>query len=70
LSQLVLKRASISRPDGQWSDRDCDVIADGKMVGRIPQENTSGPPELRWGWSITSIWPATRGVTNGTAATQ
>jgi hypothetical protein len=41
------------------------VLADGKVVGRILQEETSGPPELRWGWSITVIVPATKGVTNG-----
>jgi hypothetical protein len=68
---LILKRASISRPSGQWKDEDYDVIADGKVVGRILEEGSRfGPPELRWGWSITSIVPATPGVTNGTAATR
>jgi hypothetical protein len=70
MTSLTLKRASSSRPDGQWKDEDYDVIADGKVVGRILQENTSGPPELRWGWSITVIVAATKGVTNGTAATR
>jgi hypothetical protein len=32
---LTLKRARTSRPDGQWSDEDYDVLADGKVVGRI-----------------------------------
>ena len=69
---LILKRASISRLDGQWSDNDFDVLADGKVVGRIyePRDSRFGPPELRWGWSITAIVPATPGVTNGTAATR
>jgi hypothetical protein len=49
---LILKRASASRPDGQWQHEDYDVLADGKAVGRIFQENTSGPPELRWGWYL------------------
>jgi hypothetical protein len=66
---LILKRAKFSRPDGQWSDEDYDIIADGKVVGRILQENTSGPPELRWVWSV-RVTPATPGVTNGTAATR
>jgi hypothetical protein len=66
---LILKRANSSRPDGQWSDEDYDIIADGKVVGRILQENTSGPPELRWVWSV-RVTPATPGVTNGTAATR
>jgi hypothetical protein len=46
MTQLTLKRASASRPSGQWSDEDYDVLADGKVVGRILQENTSGLPEL------------------------
>ena len=35
MTNLILKRASASRPDGQWSDEDYDVLADGKVVGRI-----------------------------------
>jgi hypothetical protein len=71
MTTLTLKRAKFSRPDGQWSDEDHDVLADGKVVGRILQEGSEfEPPELRWTWSITSIWPATRGVTNGTATTR
>ena len=67
---LILKRAKFSRPSGQWQDEDYDVIADGEVVGRILEEGSPfDPPDLRWTWSITSIWPATRGVTNGTAAT-
>jgi hypothetical protein len=68
---LTLKRASASRPDGQWSDEDYDVIADGKVGGRIYENaSVSAPPDMRWFWSVTSIWPATPGVTNGTAATR
>jgi hypothetical protein len=33
--QLTLKRASASRPSGEWSDDDFDVLADGLVVGRI-----------------------------------
>ena len=36
-SPLILKRAKLSRPDGQWSDNDFDVLADGKVVGRIKE---------------------------------
>ena len=32
---LVLKRASASRPSGEWNDDDFDVRADGAVVGRI-----------------------------------
>jgi hypothetical protein len=27
MSQLILKRASASRPSGQWQDEDYDVLA-------------------------------------------
>jgi hypothetical protein len=30
-----LKRASASRPPGQWNDDDFDVLADCAVVGRI-----------------------------------
>jgi hypothetical protein len=69
LTALFLKRAKFSRSSGQWQEEDYDVLADGKVVGRILQENTSGPPELRWVWSL-MVTPATPGVTNGTAATR
>jgi hypothetical protein len=32
---LILKRASASRPSGEWNDDDFDVLADGVVVGRI-----------------------------------
>jgi hypothetical protein len=32
---LLLKRATLSRPSGQWSDDDFDVLANGEVVGRI-----------------------------------
>jgi hypothetical protein len=34
---LILKRASASRPTGQWQDEDYDVLADGQVVGRNPR---------------------------------
>jgi hypothetical protein len=33
--QLILKRASASRPSGEWDDDDFDVLVDGVVVGRI-----------------------------------
>ena len=32
---LILKRASASRPSGEWNDEDYDVVADGVIVGRM-----------------------------------
>jgi hypothetical protein len=37
VSTLILKRASASRPSGQWNDDDFDVLADSAVVGRILQ---------------------------------
>jgi hypothetical protein len=71
MTSLTLKRAKLSRSSGQWQDEDYDVLADGKVVGRLYEDaSASTPPELRWFWSITVIVPATRGKTNGTAATR
>jgi hypothetical protein len=32
---LILKRASASRPSGNWNEDDFDVLASGEVVGRI-----------------------------------
>jgi hypothetical protein len=32
---LTLKRATTSRPSGEWNDDDFDVLAEGVVVGRI-----------------------------------
>jgi ATP dependent DNA ligase domain len=32
---LLLKRAALSRPSGEWNDDDYDVLADGEVVGHI-----------------------------------
>jgi hypothetical protein len=33
---LILKRASASRPSGEWNDDDFDVLASGVAVGAVP----------------------------------
>jgi hypothetical protein len=38
MTQLVLKRASASRPSGEWGEDDYDVLADGAAVGRMPKD--------------------------------
>jgi hypothetical protein len=65
----LMKRGNFSRPSGQWKDEDYDVLADGKVVGRIYHDaSASTPPELRWFWSITAIVPASS-ATHGHAPT-
>jgi hypothetical protein len=46
---LILKRASASRSSGEWSD-DYDVLADGKVVGRIFKVHTA-PVGTPWMWT-------------------
>jgi hypothetical protein len=35
MGQLILKRANASRPSGQWSEDDYDVLLESEVVGRI-----------------------------------
>jgi hypothetical protein len=71
MTSLTLKRARAFHPWGHWQHEDYDVIADGKVVGRIyTNASVSPPPDMRWVWSVTAIVPATPGRTNGTAATR
>jgi hypothetical protein len=48
---LILKRASASRPSGEWDDDDYDVLADGVVVGRIFNSN-AGPVGSPWMWTL------------------
>jgi hypothetical protein len=45
--QLFLKRASISRPSGEWRDDDYDVVAEGVVVGRIFL-SPAAPQDRHW----------------------
>jgi hypothetical protein len=49
-SQLILKRASASRPSGEWSEDDYDVLADDVVVGRIFMPEVL--PGLPWMWTL------------------
>jgi hypothetical protein len=48
---LILKRASASRPFGEWNDDDFDVLAEGIVVGRIFKVNAA-PVGTPWMWAI------------------
>src|ERR1700730_2072434 len=41
MTDLILKRASASRPSGQWKEEDYDVLANGEVVGRIFKANAA-----------------------------
>ena len=48
---LTLKRASASRPSGEWGENDYDVLADGVVVGRIVKAAAS-PEDKPWMWTL------------------
>jgi hypothetical protein len=48
---LLLKRASTSRPSGEWSDDDFDVLCDGAVVGRI-MKAAAVPVGQSWMWTL------------------
>jgi hypothetical protein len=50
LAYLMLKRASTSRPSGDWNDDDFDVLADGAVVGRIFKVHAA-PVGSPWMWT-------------------
>jgi hypothetical protein len=62
---LILKRASASRPSGEWSDDDFDVLADGTVVGHIFRANAA-PVGEPWMWTLAFG----RTPTHGYAATR
>jgi hypothetical protein len=51
MTTLILKRASASRPSGEWNDDDYDVLADGVVVGRIFNAAAS-PVGTPWMWTL------------------
>src|SRR5262245_2159636 len=51
---LALKRASTSRPSGEWNDDVVDVVCDGVVVGRI-MKAAAAPMAVD-----ARLWPARR----------
>jgi hypothetical protein len=51
MATLILKHASASRPSGEWSDDDYDVLADGAVVGRV-MKAAAAPVGSPWLWTL------------------
>jgi hypothetical protein len=66
---LVLKRASASRPSGEWNDDDFDVLADGGVVGRI-MKAAAVPVGMSWMWTLAFGYHEDRTPTHGYEATR
>ena len=66
---LILKRASASRPSGECSDDDYDVLADGAIVGRI-MKAAAVPVGMSWMWTLAFGHHEDRTPTHGYAATR
>jgi hypothetical protein len=61
---LTLKRASASRPSGEWSDDDYDVLAEGVVVGRIFHA-AAAPVGSPWMWTLAYGFHEDRNPTHG-----
>ena len=61
---LILKRASASRASGEWNDDDYDVLADGKVVGRI-MKAAAAPVGQPWMWTLLFGYHEDRTPTHG-----
>ena len=61
---LILKRASASRPSGEWGDDDFDVLAEGVVVGRI-MKAAAVPVGMSWMWTLAFGYHEDRARTHG-----
>jgi hypothetical protein len=66
---LTLRRASASRPSGEWREDDYDVLENGVVVGRIFMSLIASK-DARWFWSLAYGRHRDRTPTYGTAATR
>jgi hypothetical protein len=48
---LILTRANVSRPSGQWRDDDYDVLENGVVMGGIFCLDAVGPQGRPWMWA-------------------
>ena len=65
--QLILKRASTSRPSGKGSEDNYDVLAGDVVVGRI-MKAIAAPVGSPWFWTLAFGYHRDRKPTHGYAA--
>ena len=66
---LLLKRAALRRPSGEWNDDDFDVLAAGIVVGRI-MKAAAAPVGQPWLWTLAYGHHEDRTPTHGYEATR
>jgi len=69
MTQLILKRASASRPSGEWNDDDFDVLAHGVVFGRMMRVHAA-PVGSPWMWTLAFRHHEDRTPIHGYAATR
>ena len=69
MSALILKRATASRPSGEWGEDDYDVLGDGMVVGRIVKA-AAAPVGKPWMWTVLFGYHEDRTPTHGYAASR
>ena len=67
--RLILKRAKVSRPSGQWRDDDYDVICQGAVVGRVFL-SPGAPADKQWMWTLAYGYHEDHTPTHGYEATR
>src|SRR5262245_20102658 len=69
MTPLILKRSKVSRPSGQWSDDDYDVICQGAVVGQVFL-SPGAPADKPWMWTLANGYREDRTPTHGYEATR
>jgi hypothetical protein len=69
MTGLILKRATASRPSGEWNHHDYDVLEHGVAVGRIFKVHAA-PVGTPWMWTLAFGHHEDRTPTHGYAATR
>jgi hypothetical protein len=66
---LILRRASLSRPSGEWSHDDYDIFAGDAKVGRIYRSDAM-PKDGQWFWGLAYGQHEDRSPTHGNEPTR